>query len=112
MSDAISLPSDADKTGRDFGEEELTLLREVIESGTLNCTKGTQVNAFERDFAARYGMPHARAVTSGTAAIHTAISAIDPEPATRSSRPRSPTWAACRQSSTRARSRSSPTSTR
>ncbi|TMA81089.1 MAG: DegT/DnrJ/EryC1/StrS family aminotransferase [Deltaproteobacteria bacterium] len=80
MSDAISLPSDADKTGRDFGEEELTLLREVIESGTLNCTKGTQVNAFERDFAARYGMPHARAVTSGTAAIHTAISAIDPEP--------------------------------
>ena len=80
MSDPISLPSDADKTGRDFGEEELTLLREVIESGTLNCTKGTQVNAFERDFAARYGMPHARAVTSGTAAIHTAISAIDPEP--------------------------------
>ena len=76
----MNLPSDADKSGRDFGDEELGLLREVIESGTLNCTKGTQVKAFERAFATRYGVPHARAVTSGTAAIHTAIAAIDPEP--------------------------------
>jgi dTDP-4-amino-4,6-dideoxygalactose transaminase len=76
----MSLPSDADRSGRDLGEEELTLLREVIESGTLNCTKGTQVKAFESAFAARYGVPHARAVTSGTAAVHTAIAAIDPEP--------------------------------
>jgi dTDP-4-amino-4,6-dideoxygalactose transaminase len=59
---------------------ELDLLREVIESGTLNCTKGTQVKAFERAFASRYGVPHARAVTSGTAAIHTAVAAIGPEP--------------------------------
>jgi len=77
---AIVLPSDADRTGRDLGAEELALLREVIESGTLNCTKGTQVKAFEKAFAERYGVPHARAVTSGTAAIHTAIAAIDPEP--------------------------------
>jgi dTDP-4-amino-4,6-dideoxygalactose transaminase len=77
---AISLPSDADHTGRDLGDEEIALLREVIESGTLNCTKGTQVKAFERDFAARLGVPHARAVTSGTAAVHTAVAAINPEP--------------------------------
>jgi dTDP-4-amino-4,6-dideoxygalactose transaminase len=76
----IQLPSDADHTGRDFGAEELELLREVIDSGTLNCTKGTQVKAFEKAFAARYEMPHARAVTSGTAAVHTAVAAIDPEP--------------------------------
>ena len=76
----MQLPSDADRTGRDLGREELALLREVIESGTLNCTKGTQVKAFEHEFAARYGVPHARAVTSGTAAMHTAIAAIDPEP--------------------------------
>jgi len=76
----IQLPSDADHTGRDLGEEELALLREVIESGTLNCTKGTQVKAFERALAAKFGVPHARAVTSGTAAIHAAIAAIDPEP--------------------------------
>src|SRR5262245_34594889 len=77
---ATTLPSDADRSGRDLGAEELVLLREVIESGTLNCTKGTQVKAFEASFAARYGVPHARAVTSGTAAIHTAIAAVDPEP--------------------------------
>ncbi len=77
---SITLPSDADHTGRDFGDEELALLREVIESGTLNCTKGAQVKAFERAFAEQYGVPHARAVTSGTAAVHTAIAAIDPEP--------------------------------
>jgi perosamine synthetase len=76
----LQLPSDADHTGRDLGAEELRLLREVIESGTLNCTKGTQVKAFERAFAAKFGLPHARAVTSGTAAIHAAVAAIDPEP--------------------------------
>jgi perosamine synthetase len=80
QSKPITLPSDADHTGRDLGAEELALLREVIESGTLNCTKGTQVKAFERDFAARMAVPHARAVTSGTAAVHTALAAIDPEP--------------------------------
>jgi perosamine synthetase len=76
----VQLPSDADITGRDLGEEELKYLREVIESGTLNCTKGTQVKAFESAFAARWGVPYARAITSGTAAIHTAIAAVDPEP--------------------------------
>ena len=80
MADRIVLPSDADRTGRDLGDDELALLREVIESGTLNCTRGTQVKAFEQAFAARYGVSHARAVTSGTAACHAAIAAVDPEP--------------------------------
>lgn len=80
MADHIVLPSDADRTGRDLGDAEIALLREVIDSGTLNCTKGTQVKGFERAFAARHGVPHARAVSSGTAACHTAIAAIDPEP--------------------------------
>src|SRR5436309_1646236 len=77
---ALDLPSDQDHTGRDFGAEELALLRQVLDSGTLNCTKGTQVKAFERAFAALHHVREARAVTSGTAAIHTAIAAIDPEP--------------------------------
>ena len=76
----MRLPSDADISGRLFGAEELSLLKEVIESGTLNCTKGTQVKAFEKEFAALYGVPHCRAITSGTAAMHTAIAAVDPEP--------------------------------
>ena len=76
----MKLPSDADHTGRDIGEQELALLRSVIESGTLNCTKGMQVKRFEEEFARRYAVATARAVTSGTAAMHTAIAAIDPEP--------------------------------
>ena len=76
----MRLPSDADSSGRTFGSEEIELLKQVIESGTLNCTKGTQVKAFEKDFAALYGVPHCRAVTSGTAAMHTAFAAVDPEP--------------------------------
>ncbi len=76
----MQLPSDADHTGRDLGTEELELLREVIESGTLNCTKGRVVKEFENRFKARYGAAFARATTSGTSAIHTAIAAIDPEP--------------------------------
>jgi len=47
----VELPSDGDHTGRDLGDEELALLREVVLSGTLNCTKGTQVKAFEKAFA-------------------------------------------------------------
>jgi len=80
MADRIALPSDTDHSGRDLSADELGLLRDVIDSGTLNCTKGTQVKAFERAFADRHGLPHARAVTSGTAACHVAIAAIDPEP--------------------------------
>ena len=76
----MNLPSDADISGRRLGEEELVLLREVIESGTLNCTKGTMVSRLEREFAQGYGGDgwFCVAVTSGTAAIHTAIAAIDP----------------------------------
>jgi perosamine synthetase len=76
----MRLPSDADSSGRTFGAEEIELLKQVIESGTLNCTKGTQVKAFEKDFAALYEVPHCRAVTSGTAAMHTTFAAVDPEP--------------------------------
>lgn len=76
----MRLPSDADSSGRTFGAEEIELLKQVIDSGTLNCTKGTQVKAFEKDFAALYEVPHCRAVTSGTAAMHTAFAAVDPEP--------------------------------
>lgn len=76
----MKLPSDADHTGRDLGQEELELLRQVIESGTLNCTKGWAVSRLEQAFAQRHGVPSCRATSSGTAAIHAAISAVDPEP--------------------------------
>ena len=80
MTRPVTLPTDADASGRSFGAEELELLRQVIESGTLNCTKGSTVTRFEKRFAEWIGLPHCRAVSSGTAAVHTAVAAIDPEP--------------------------------
>jgi dTDP-4-amino-4,6-dideoxygalactose transaminase len=77
---APTLPSDQDASGRTLGEAELVALRAVIESGTLTSTKGTYVKALERDFAAMLGTPHAIACASGTAAVHSAVAAIDPEP--------------------------------
>jgi dTDP-4-amino-4,6-dideoxygalactose transaminase len=77
---AIRLPSDQEASGRMLGDEEIVALRNVIESGTLTSTKGSYVKALETDFAAMLGSPHAIACASGTAAIHTAIAGLDPEP--------------------------------
>ncbi len=76
----LQLPSDQDASGRSFGGEELDRLREVLERGVLNSTRGRAVKAFEERFAASLGARHAYACSSGTAAIHAAIAAIDPDP--------------------------------
>jgi perosamine synthetase len=76
----VNLPSDANASGRSFGAEEVELLRQVIESGTLNCTKGTMVTRFEKRFAELVGASFCRCTTSGTAAIHAAIAAVNPDP--------------------------------
>jgi perosamine synthetase len=77
---ALRLPSDQDASGRSLGAEELAALRRVIESGVLTSTKGTAVRAFEGRFAAHLGVARACACSSGTAAIHAAVAALDPEP--------------------------------
>jgi len=76
----MTLPTDANASGRTFGIEEIELLRQALGSGTLNCTKGTMVMRFEKLFAQRLGVAHATAVTSGTAAIHCAVAAVNPNP--------------------------------
>lgn len=76
----LSLPSDQEASGRTLGEEEIAFLSEVINTGTLTSTKGRFVKAFEQQFAARLGVAAAHACSSGTAALHTAIAALDPEP--------------------------------
>ena len=76
----MRLPDDSNHTGRDLGREELERLRQVIESGTLTCTKGTAVKELESRFARRWGVGFCRATSSGTASVHTAVAAIDPEP--------------------------------
>lgn len=76
----MKLPSDADRSGRNLGKEELSLLRRVITSGRLTSTGGTMVREFEKRFAAWFGVEFCRATSSGTASIHTAVAAVDPEP--------------------------------
>ena len=62
----------------DFGDEDIAALAKVIRSGNIG--KGPQVAQFEREFAVRHGVKHAISVTSGTAAIHVCIGAINPDP--------------------------------
>jgi dTDP-4-amino-4,6-dideoxygalactose transaminase len=77
---AIVLPSDQDASGRRLGVEEIALLKQVIESGTLTSTKGNFVKTLEREFAQILGSRHAFACSSGSSAMHAAVVAIDPEP--------------------------------
>ncbi len=65
---------------RSMGQDEIDELSEVIRSGQLGRHGGTKVKELERAFAERYGVKHAIAVSSGSAADHTAIAMIDPEP--------------------------------
>lgn len=74
------LPSDQDASGRNLGDEEIAAVTQALRSGTLTSTKGTFVPKLERAFAGMLGVKHAYACASGTAAIHCAVAAIDPEP--------------------------------
>jgi len=76
----IDLPSDQNATGRTFGDEEIRFVTESLNSGTLTSTKGSFTKTFERSFADLLTVKHAYACSSGTAAIHIAVAAIDPEP--------------------------------
>src|SRR6188472_2257186 len=69
------------RTGRSpYGAAELKGLRTALRSQNLCSVDGQQVRAFERAFAAAHDVPYAVASTSGTAAIHTALGALDLEP--------------------------------
>jgi len=76
----VVLPSDQEASGRTLGQEELDFLAEAIGSGKLFAPKGKFVKELEAQFAHLLGVDQAYACTSGSAAIHTAIAAVDPEP--------------------------------
>lgn len=73
-------PTFADASGRTLGPEEAAALAEVVARGTLWRVGGVEVAALEAEFAAYLGLPYAVASTSGTAALHLAVAAVDPEP--------------------------------
>jgi pyridoxal phosphate-dependent aminotransferase EpsN len=55
-----------------LGEDERKLVLEVFTSNWI-APVGPDVDAFEREFAAAIGAPHAAALSSGTAALHLAL---------------------------------------
>ena len=69
MSDAIRLARP------DVGEAELAALAEVVSTGQL--TMGPKVVEFEASIADAVGTAHAAAVSSGTAALHLALLALE-----------------------------------
>jgi perosamine synthetase len=60
-----------------LGHEEEAAVIEVLRSGQLSL--GPHVAAFEQAFAARLGIGHASAVSSGTAGLHLALRAVGVE---------------------------------
>ncbi len=78
--DIIKLPTDQDISGRTFGAEEIAAVTEVLQSGVLITTKGKFGKMLEENFAERLGVKYAYACNSGSAAVHVAIAAINPNP--------------------------------
>lgn len=76
----LPLPSDQDASGRTFGTEEIAAITAALKSGTLTSTKGEFTKQFEIQFAKIMHTQHAHACSSGSAALHTAVAAINPEP--------------------------------
>jgi perosamine synthetase len=60
-----------------LGEDDLLGVTEVLASGELTQLTGGTVAAFEEAFAAWNGAQHCVATSSGTAAIHTVLAALD-----------------------------------
>ncbi|MCZ6680755.1 MAG: DegT/DnrJ/EryC1/StrS family aminotransferase [Candidatus Poribacteria bacterium] len=63
-----------------FGEREEELLIQAVRSQNLFGKSGTFVKELEKKFAAFHGTNYAQASTSGTAAIHTAVGVVNPNP--------------------------------
>jgi perosamine synthetase len=61
-----------------LGREEVSAAERAILSGWV--TQGPEVAAFEKEFAAFVGAPHACAVSSGTTALHLALLAVGVRP--------------------------------
>ena len=64
-----------------IGEEEQQAVIDIMKEcrtkgGSFDRYGGTQVDAFEKEFAEYYGIAYATATSSGTAAIHSALGAL------------------------------------
>jgi dTDP-4-amino-4,6-dideoxygalactose transaminase len=58
-----------------FSDEEIRSVTQALQSGWWTC--GPETNALEREFESYFAVRHAIAVSSGTAALHLAFSALE-----------------------------------
>lgn len=63
-----------------FGLEDAQQVLDALNQQTLFFPTGRKVYEFQERFAELYGVKHVTMSTSGTAAIHVAVGAVDPEP--------------------------------
>lgn len=63
-----------------FGADDAAELMRALQQGTLFFPSGNKVYEFQQAFGELYGCRHVITSTSGTAAIHVALGAINPEP--------------------------------
>lgn len=70
---SYALPTVRDVSGRGIGEEELALVTEVVRSGNLGYIYGTKIKEFQNAWSSYYNVGTAVAVSSGTAALHSAM---------------------------------------
>lgn len=77
----LPFPGVSAANGRRIGDEEVAAATRVLTSGRLGSTVGDETRTLEREFAAMYKLEApAVACSSGTAALHLAVAAVDPEP--------------------------------
>ncbi|MDR1519926.1 MAG: DegT/DnrJ/EryC1/StrS family aminotransferase [Planctomycetota bacterium] len=72
-----ALPTVNNSSGRSLGKEEIKELTEVIEGGNMGFISGSKGKMLQEKFRAKYGMDVAICVSSGTAALHTAMNFLD-----------------------------------
>ena len=77
---AIPLP-ERNSFGKKEKDAAIRVLDKVVASGKgLDRYGGVETDAYEKEFAAYFGTKFATAVSSGTAAVHSAIAALNLEP--------------------------------
>jgi len=59
-----------------FAQDEIDAVTAVLASGKVNYWTGTQCRAFEDEYAAYVGVPHAIALSNGTVALELALKAL------------------------------------
>jgi dTDP-4-amino-4,6-dideoxygalactose transaminase len=74
------LPHFMQAAGRTFDEAEEELVLQALRSGCLSRTGGSMVKRLEQEFGSMLNLPFAVACSSGTAAVHLCIAALDLQP--------------------------------